>query len=239
MNPYRRASLILPAVCMVLSAQDPGADLSGKVVETMDAGGYTYVKLEKAGKYTWVAIPQAKVTVGAEMEFQLGAPMANFPSKTLNRTFDLIYFSAGPKGAGIKGMPHPVPGAANGLPPGHPTDKAGAKAASKPVKIPKATGPNAFTVAQLFGKGGPAAGRTVVVRGKVVKVSMGIMGRNWVHLQDGSGSAAKATNNLVVTTAGAATVGDVLTATGKLARDKDFGQGYFYPVLIEDAGFKK
>jgi hypothetical protein len=234
-----RTSLLLPAACIALSAQDPGQDLSGKVVETMNGGGYTYVKLEKGGKQTWVAIPETKITVGADMEFQPGAAMANFPSKTLNRVFDLIYFSAGAKGAGLKGLPHPVPGMAEGLPPGHPGGQTAAKDDGKPVKVAKATGPNAFTVAQLFAKRGPAAGRTVVVRGKVVKVSTGILGRTWVHLQDGSGSAVKGTNNLVVTTTGSASLGEVLIATGKLARDKDFGQGYHYSVLVEDASLKK
>ena len=230
-----RSCLILPALCAVLPAQDPGADLSGKVVETMDSGGYTYVLLDKAGKRTWVAMPQGKVTVGAEMAFELGAPMANFQSKTLNRTFEMIYFTPGPKGGG-GALPHPVPAGAKGLPPGHPATP---EAKAKPVKVPKATGANAFTVAQLYAKGGPAAGRTVAVRGKVVKVTSGVLGKTWIHLRDGSGNAAKGTNNLVVTTADSAAIGDVLTATGRLARDKDFGQGYSYVVLLEDAALKK
>ncbi len=71
--------------------------LSGKVVETMNAGGYTYVLLEKKGKKTWVAVSEMKVTVGKEMAFlHPGAPMTQFTSKSLNRTFDVIYFSGGP-----------------------------------------------------------------------------------------------------------------------------------------------
>ena len=72
------------------------APLSGKVVETMDSGGYTYVCLEKDGKKTWLAVPQMKVAKGSEMSFQPGVEMTNFKSKTLNRTFDSIIFSGGP-----------------------------------------------------------------------------------------------------------------------------------------------
>jgi len=70
--------------------------LSGKVVETMDSGGYTYAFLEKKGKKTWVAVPQMKITKGQNISFQPGMEMENFKSKTLNRTFDSIIFSAGP-----------------------------------------------------------------------------------------------------------------------------------------------
>jgi membrane protein involved in colicin uptake len=72
----------------------PGA-ISGKVVDTMDSGGYTYVQLENAGKKTWVAVPQTKVTKGKTMTFSPGMEMKDFESKTLKRKFDSIIFSGG------------------------------------------------------------------------------------------------------------------------------------------------
>lgn len=72
-----------------------GNSISGKVVETMNSGGYTYVSLEKEGKNTWVAMPTTKVSVGEELEVQGGQAMANFTSKTLNRTFESVVFSGG------------------------------------------------------------------------------------------------------------------------------------------------
>jgi hypothetical protein len=69
--------------------------LDGKVIETFDGGGYTYICLEKAGKKTWAAVPATKVSLGDEIELQPGMPMPNFKSKALNRTFDSIIFSAG------------------------------------------------------------------------------------------------------------------------------------------------
>jgi hypothetical protein len=73
-----------------------GSMISGKVVETMNSGGYTYVNLEKNGKKTWVAAPTMKVSVGQELKLTNGAVMTNFSSKSLNKTFDSIIFSGGP-----------------------------------------------------------------------------------------------------------------------------------------------
>lgn len=73
----------------------PGS-ISGKVVETMDSAGYTYVYLEKDGKRTWVAIPLSKINIGSTMSFKPGKEMANFKSDSLKRTFDTIVFSDGP-----------------------------------------------------------------------------------------------------------------------------------------------
>jgi hypothetical protein len=72
-----------------------GDALSGKIVETMNAGGYTYVCLENSGKKTWVAMPMTQVKVGQQVTCQPGAEMRNFTSPTLKRTFDSIIFSAG------------------------------------------------------------------------------------------------------------------------------------------------
>ena len=69
----------------------------GKVVETMNAAGYTYICIEKDGKKSWAAVPPATVKVGDEIEIQQGTEMGSFTSKTLNRTFDNIIFSPGIK----------------------------------------------------------------------------------------------------------------------------------------------
>ncbi len=78
------------------AASEEAPTLSGKVVETMNSGGYTYVLLEKAGKKTWVAVPEMKVVKGKKMSFQPGMVMENFESKTLKRKFEKIVFSPGP-----------------------------------------------------------------------------------------------------------------------------------------------
>ncbi len=122
--------------------------------------------------------------------------------------------------------------------PGGGSGAAKAPAAATPIKVEKAKGADGYTVSEAFEKAGKLDKKTVVVRGKVVKVSKGIMGKNWVHLQDGSGDPGKGTNDLVVTTQDSPKVGDVVTAKGTLYKDKDFGAGYQYKVIVEDATVK-
>jgi hypothetical protein len=65
------------------------------------------------------------------------------------------------------------------------------------------------------------------------------MGRNWVHLRDGSGSPANRTDDLLVTSTGEVKVGDVVTASGVVHTDRDFGSGYAFKVMIEEATFRQ
>ncbi|OGQ55589.1 MAG: hypothetical protein A2W66_01280 [Deltaproteobacteria bacterium RIFCSPLOWO2_02_56_12] len=111
--------------------------------------------------------------------------------------------------------------------------------ANKTIKVKKASGPNAYTVAELYQKSATLDKKEVVVRGLVVKVSAEIMGKNWIHLQDGSGDPSKGTNDIVVTSQELPAVGDTVTARGALSKDKDFGYGYNYPVIVEQASIKK
>jgi hypothetical protein len=101
-------------------------------------------------------------------------------------------------------------------------------------KIQKAKG--GYTVEELYAKKDKLNGKKVSVRGKVVKFSPGIMGRNWIHLQDGTGK--QGTNDMTVTTNQTAAVGDTALVTGTLVTNKDFGAGYKYAVIIEDATVK-
>ena len=74
----------------------------GKVLETMNAGGYTYVQVDEKGQKVWVAVMETKVKVGDNVEFPDSQPMVNFQSKSLNRTFDKIIFAPGIKVEGAK-----------------------------------------------------------------------------------------------------------------------------------------
>ncbi|MBI4843195.1 MAG: DNA-binding protein [Nitrospirae bacterium] len=195
--------------------------ISGKVVETMNSGGYTYVRLQKDGKDTWVAINEAKIEIGAEMAFYPGDVMNNFTSKTLNRTFDSVIFSPGVVGQ-----------EANTTPPF--MSKGAIKTEIQDVKVEKAAGSDAYTINELYQKKDTLNKKTVTVKGMVVKVSTGIMGKNWVHIQDGT-----AKDDLVVTTDTVPLEGSVVTVKGTLSKDKDFGAGYVYAVLIEDAAISK
>ena len=103
------------------------------------------------------------------------------------------------------------------------------------VKVPKATGPDAQTVAEIIAKKTALNSKPVLVRGKVVKYTPGVMGKNWIHLQDGSGSAADGTNDVLVTTKDETKIGAVVVARGTVRTDVDLGSGYFYKVLVDEA----
>ncbi|MDD2897736.1 MAG: DNA-binding protein [Desulfuromonadaceae bacterium] len=217
------------------AAQPEPALLTGKVLETMDSGGYTYVYLQKKdGTKVWVAFMAAPVTVGSQMSFKGANEMSNFESKSLKRKFDKIVFAdAVVSGSTAKGAV-----AYKGK-----TETGGSKAAAagkdEKISVPKASGANAYTVQEIFAKSAKLNKKKVVISGKVVKVSAGIMGRNWIHIQDGSGSQSKKNHNLVCTSKDIAEVGDIVTVTGILAKDKDFGGGYKYTAIVEESKIKK
>jgi len=216
-------------------SKSPDASLSGKVVETMNAGGYTYVCIEKNGKKTWVAVPEMKVAKGQQIAFQPGQEMKQFVSKSLNRTFDSIIFSGGPASQDAPGLPAGHEKVAQASP----GSKSAVSPAEKNIKVEKASGPNSYTVGEIYAKRAALHSKPIVVKGKVVKVSAGIMGKNFIHLQDGTGDQAKSTHNLVVTSDELPAVGDVVTIKGTVFKDKDFGAGYKYTVILENAKIQK
>jgi hypothetical protein len=199
-------------------SQDQDVPISGKVIETMTSGGYTYALVESGGKKIWVAIPATKLTVGQEATFRPGADMGEFESKTLKRKFDEIIFSPG-----LVGQPFMA----------HGTEMS--SSAEAVIKVEKAQGPNSYTIHELISNSAKLDKKPVVVRGKVVKVSEQIMGKNWVHIKDGSDNQKA---KIVATSNDLPKVGDVVTVKGTLYKDKDFGSGYKYSVIIEDATIK-
>jgi len=224
------------AVAPAASSSQAGGDrLSGKILQSMDSGGYTYVYLQKKdGEKVWVAAPATAVTVGSQIVFQGGMEMVNFESKSLKRKFDKILFAD----AVISDAPAKDPqkekekGVSGG-------SKAAASVKDGKISVAKATGANAYTVQDVFANSAKLNKKKVVVRGKVVKVSTGIMGKNWIHIQDGTGSQTKKTHNLVCTSKATADVDDIVTVSGILAKDKDFGGGYKYSAIVEEATIKK
>uniref|UniRef100_C6E508 Nucleic acid binding, OB-fold, tRNA/helicase-type n=1 Tax=Geobacter sp. (strain M21) TaxID=443144 RepID=C6E508_GEOSM len=221
--------------------------LSGKVLETMDGGGYTYVQLQNGPEKVWVAIPLTKVKVGQQLSLVPGFEMKNFTSKGLNRKFDKVVFSAGVANEKIHLSESAVKMAHQGVPNAPTGSKAQqapkqAKqtkpAAKKNVKVAKAKGANAYTVSEIYAKKGKLEKKQVVVRGRVTKVAERIMKKNWIHIQDGTGSKGKKTDELVVTSKQVPKEGDIVTATGTLYNNLDFGSGYRYTVLIQNANLK-
>lgn len=207
--------------------------LEGKVVETMNAASYTYVQVETGGKKIWAAAPQFGVKVGDTVSIGDARPMPNYHSKTLNRTFDVVYFSGDVRVNGQRPAQDGVAAAPSAdLPAGHPVAGAKAGPAGPDLSgIKKAA--NGQTVAEIYADKAKLTGKPVAVRGRVVKFNAMIMGKNWIHVRDGSG--AEGTNDLTVTTADKAKVGDLVVITGELKANRDFGGGYRYPLIVEDA----
>lgn len=219
-------------------AAPAGASLKGKVLERLDAPPYSYLRLQVGKEEMWAAVPKADVAKDTEVTVQNAMPMTDFESKTLKRKFPVVFFGTldGPAGAAAAAAaaPAPMDGSPAGMAMQH------AKAAQGPsdvgdVKVDKATGPDARTVAELHAQKGALKDKQVTIRGKVVKFNPGIMGKNWVHLRDGSGKQDKNDNDITVTTQDMTSVGDTVVAKGTVRVDKDFGAGYAYAVIVEDA----
>ncbi len=217
------ALLLCAASLVTHAASEP--TLKGEVLEARNVESYTYLRLKTAQGEVWVAVPTSAAQKGAQVTIGNPVTMHNFESKSLKRRFDSIVFgqivdsgantSAAPKGA--------TPAAA--------FDPA--------LKVAKATGRDAKTVAEVVRGKAALKDKTVLVRGQVVKVSLGILGKNWVHLRDGSGSAADGSNDIIVITMDSAAVGNVLQARGTVRTDVNLGAGYSYEVLVDDAALRK
>jgi GW (Gly-Tryp) dipeptide domain len=243
--------LLIPWVAATVSAAaatpafDPAQGFTGKVLETTNTAGYTYVRVDAAGQQVWAAGVQTEVKVGDTVTIGSGAVMPQYHSQSMNRDFDAVVFTSS---LTVNGA-----GAAAGttqLPPGHPALTGGAAAAGLPPGHPSLTKPAApvkvdlagikqadggQTIAQIYADAAKLAGKTVTVRGKVVKYHAAIMGKNWLHIRDGSGEADDRDNDLAITTAAETKVGDTVLVSGVLTTKKDFGAGYKYAVIIQDA----
>ncbi len=188
------------------------------VEEKINASNYSYLKVKEGGNSFWIAVPQMDINSGEYVIFSKSMEMKNFKSETLNRTFESILFVDEAKKSGSEEQ----------LKSPHQNVNSG-----KDVSINVKPLSDGYTIEQIYNKKSDLKLKTVKVRGKVVKVNNNIMGTNWVHIQDGTGS--NETYDLLVTTNQEVQVGDIITAEGKVIKDKDFGAGYAYKVLLENS----
>jgi hypothetical protein len=233
LSPMRGAPETQPPAAATPPPSTPHSStpwVRGRVLETMDAAGYTYVHIDTGSGKKWAAGPETAVDVGDEVAFPSGAmEMKNFESKSLGRRFESIAFvetlvvgdspaagnaaaknpHAGLPGMGSSGDPH-----------------------AEVKSIARVEG--GYTVGEIYDKRRELEGTEVSVRGKVVKYTARVMGKNWIHLRDGSTGEAGA-NDLTVTTGDQAAVGDMVVARGRVGVSRDFGFGYRYDVILESA----
>jgi hypothetical protein len=190
------------------------------VTEVIDVKTYTYLKVKGSGPEYWMAVPNMPLKVGDTIVYANPMKMENFTSQQLNRTFESILFVGA-----VKKLP--ADSTTKGpVVPEKPGDvkKPGSKVTFVPAK-------GGLTIGNLFDNRISYSGKVVRIRGKVTKFSKAIMGKNWVHLQDGTGGTG--TNDLLVTTQEVVSTGDVVEFEGTITLNKDFGAGYKYEVLME------
>lgn len=190
------------------------------VQEIVQVSEYSYLQVVEGDKEYWIACPKAEFSKGQVLLYNQAMEMKDFTSKELNRTFESIFFvDKLETKLGVGSMTQP----------------------QKPViekeNISLEPVSGGITIAQLFSNPNSYANKTVKIKGKVVKVNSGIMNKNWIHIQDGTSASGEF--DLTVTTNDFANVGEVLILEGKIVLNKDFGYGYSYKVLMEEARVSK
>jgi hypothetical protein len=195
-----------------------------KVLEVLQANSYTYVKAEENSSEIWLAIMKSEIEVGKTYYYGDAMEMKNFQSKDLDRTFESILFLSG-----LSESPVENNTAAVMTPEQDPHKKK--EVTKKDMNIQHEKGET--TIANLYDNKETLKSKKVTVKGVVTKYNPGIMNRNWVHIQDGTGG--ENSFDLTITTQDQVTVGSIAKFEGVVAIDKDFGHGYKYDLILEEA----
>lgn len=194
-----------------------------KVLEAMNASSYTILHVQENNKEYWMAAPQFAVQKGETLYYMQAMEMKNFEVKSLNRTFESIFF--------VQTISNSINGPAPQVSPhGSVTNVQKEEVSVEPLK-------DGITIEKIYASKEKLAGKTIKVKGKVIKFNGNIMGKNWIHIQDGTGT--NETADLLITSNEEVSVGQVITVEGTVAINKDFGAGYSYKVLIENGKLLK
>jgi len=192
------------------------------VEEILNTTKYSYLNVSENGETFWIAIPKKEIEKGGTYYYRGGLKKTNFESVEYNRVFETLYLvSDVSKDAGMMGMSGANPHA----------NLSNTTPADKNMKIEPPQG--GITISELLANRKKYEGQTVKIKGKCIKLNSMIMNRNWIHLQDGSSKDNKI--DLTVTTTENILLGEVVTVEGKIALNKDFGAGYKYEIIMEDA----
>ena len=196
-----------------------------KVKEVLQTSSYTYLFVNENNKDYWIAVGKADVKVNDHLYYQEALVMKDFKSEELDRTFDQILFVENIGGVKLK----------NDSMPNDSLHQQVLVQEKKPV-INVDIAPNGIRIAELMKNRENYANKKVIIRGQVVKINANIMDRNWVHLKDGTSHSGK--SDLTFTTLEEVNIGDVVTFEGTVAIEKEYGAGYVYPLIVEDAKLK-
>jgi hypothetical protein len=206
---------------IINAAHGTPQQIHGKVTEIIDVSGYTYAEVDTGTEKIWAAGPPTPLTKGDMISFSAEMPMQDFQSKSIDRIFPVIYF------VNRYNTETETPATTKT----HPQ-------IAKPLKEKPVTGIDKLedgnTIAEIYSDKINLKDKTVRVRGEVTKFTAGIMGKNWIHIRDSS-----TLDDLTITTDATAVLGEVVIGEGKLELDKDYGYGYLYPVILENARITK
>lgn len=197
-----------------------------EVKEVVQTSNYSYLKVFEKGSEKWVAVTRQEINAGDVYYYEGSLQMNNFHSKELDRNFETIFFLNQISKTPFESASANVMD--GGMPP-H-SGKVNVEQNST-VKLEKSA--DEITVAQIFAKRADFAGKEIEIRGKVVKVNEEVMGKNWIHIQDGTNDNGNF--DLTITSLDIAEVNDEIVVKGKITLNKDFGYGYSYEVIMEDA----
>ncbi len=195
--------------------------------EILQTERYTYLNVTEGNHKFWIATAKKEAAKGKTYFYKGGLMKTNFESLEFKRTFDTIYLV----GNIIDAAEHP----GGNIAPTASSDNT-SMSPNPAITQANATPPkDAVKLSDLFKNKAKYGGQIITVSGKCVKVNNGIMGKNWVHIEDGSKSGGKMLN-LTITTMINIPVGSNVALKGKITLNKDFGAGYKYDIIMEDAG---
>lgn len=215
-----------PANMETASVEDPKNMVHEVVVKDfMHASRYTYLNVTEGDKDFWIAIPYTEVEKGEKYYYKGGVLMYNFESKEHNRVFETLYLVSG-----VSKTPN-MDNYATTYYPQMEDEQAPKIENIEPV-------PGGVKIAELFAKPESFAGKNITIKGQCVKVNRNIMGKNWVHIQDGSKADDDTSLDLTISTQDEVNVGEVIVFEGTIATNKDFGSGYRYDIIMEEANRK-
>jgi len=196
-----------------------------KVKEVLQASTYTYLFVNENKEDYWIAVSKVDIKVDDHLYYNKALEMKDFKSEELDRTFDRILFVEDLGGMNLKTESIPNDSLHNKL-----------KVQEKKPIIDVDIAPDGIRIAELMKNRDNYANKKIIIRGQVVKINAGIMDRNWVHLKDGTSHSGK--SDLTFTTQEVVKVGDVVTFEGTVALEKEYGAGYIYPLIVENAVLK-
>ena len=192
-----------------------------KVEEVLNTERYTYLNVTEEGEKFWIAIPKKEVEIGGTYYYKGGLLKRNFESKEYNRVFETLYLVSDV-------IPYPINSNLSVIKKADEQDING----QEQINVIPVDG--SIKLSELFSDPGKYQGKEVQITGKCVKVNPMIMDRNWIHIQDGSGDGL----DLTVTTTENVPIDAVVSFEGVISLNKDFGAGYRYDIIMENAILK-